>query len=416
MKIKLITFAPHPNFGTCLQSYALNKVLKDMGHDVEFLYNGKETYTLPLSYYVKTIVKFFLPLRFVERIRSKRIEKQDGDYEPAPHLIELPNNYILYWLSNLPGYMSILKWFKYRSLQKRKVYSFTYEDGNYKMKRLYIWRQYDEVVQDADIFITGSDQIWNPYCGGFNPMMFLEFAGDKKRIAYSSSIARPHFPKEIVERAKNDLSKFKYIAVREESSVNMLNNLLQRNDVRLVVDPTLLLSRKEWEDFSNRAVIEFDVPEKYIFCYFVGNRADDYTEMVDDVKAKIGIPDVITIDCTGGRINYGDGIIYKDGGPYEFVYLLSHASLVCMDSFHATVFAIKFGVNFVHILKTKEVSDSGSQNTRMYDFLKRYDLLYKLYDKDTTAWLQPYNTDLVGDKLEKDISTSLDFLHTEIYN
>ena len=42
MKIKLITFAPHPNFGTCLQSYALNKVLRDIGHDVEFIYNGRE--------------------------------------------------------------------------------------------------------------------------------------------------------------------------------------------------------------------------------------------------------------------------------------------------------------------------------------------------------------------------------------
>ena len=42
MKIKLVTFAPHPNYGTCLQSYALNKVLTKMGHDVEFIYNGRE--------------------------------------------------------------------------------------------------------------------------------------------------------------------------------------------------------------------------------------------------------------------------------------------------------------------------------------------------------------------------------------
>lgn len=416
MRIKLVTFAPHPNFGTCLQSYALNKVLRNMGHDVEFIYNGKETYTLPISYYAKTIVKYLLPLRIVERIRTKKKEKQGEDYEPAPHIIELPNNCFLYWLSHLPGYKTILKWFKYNTLQKKKVYSFAFEDGNYKMKRLYVRKQYDEVVQDADMFITGSDQIWNPYCGGFNPMMFLEFAGDKKRISYSSSIARPYFPKIVEERAHKDLAKFKHIAVREETSVNMLNNLLQRNDVQLVVDPTLLLSRDEWEKFGNRAVIEFDIPEKYIFCYFVGNRFDDYNKMVCNVMKETGIRDVITVDCTGGNINYGGGRLYKDGGPYEFVYLISHASLVCMDSFHATVFALKFGVDFIHILKTKKGSNTGSQNTRMYDFLNRYNLTYKLYDINTTDWLRPYNKNEVDFKLEKDINQSLDFLQMEIAN
>ncbi len=58
-----------------------------------------------------------------------------------------------------------------------------------EMRRLYTKSDYDEVVCDADMFITGSDQIWNPFCGGFNPMMFLEFVNDgTKRIAYSSSI------------------------------------------------------------------------------------------------------------------------------------------------------------------------------------------------------------------------------------
>lgn len=416
MKIKLVTFAPHPNFGTCLQSYALNKVLKDMGHDVEFIYNGKENYTLPISYYLKSIIKYLLPLKLINHIREKRDEKRGEGYEPAPHIITLPNNYLLYYLSYIPGFRKIYKMYKCRSLQWKKVYAFTFNDKNYKMKRLYIIKQYKEVVKDADLFITGSDQIWNPYCGGFNPMMFLEFAEDKKRISYSSSIARPHFPKEVEERAKNDLSKFKHISVREGSSVDMLNKLLQRNDVQLVVDPTYLLSREEWETFGNRAKIEFRLPEKYIFCYFVGTRFDDYISMVEDVKQKTGINDVITIDCTGGSINYGKGRLYKDGGPYEFVYLLSHASFVCMDSFHATVFAIKFGIEFVHILKSKENSNTSSQNTRMYDLLKRYNLTHKLYESESTSWMRPYDHKFVDDIINKDIKASMDFLRMEINN
>jgi len=415
MKIKLVTFAPHPNFGTCLQSYALNKVLRDMGHDVEFIYNGRENPPKKIGHYIKAIVKWFLPKRMVKQIKAKRAEEQSSRPDMPPHILKLPNNYLRYWISLLPGYERFYKLFKCRTLQWKKVYKFTFEDGNYKMKRLYIKKQYEEVVKDADLFITGSDQIWNPYCGGFNPMMFLEFAGDKKRVAYSSSIARPCFPKEVEQRAKEDLSKFQHIAVREQSSVDMLNKLLGRDDVQLVVDPTYLLSREEWEEFGNRAKIEFELPEKYIFCYFVGkDRKDDYYAMVEDVKQKTGIQDVITIDCYGRDYNYGNGFIYKDGGPYEFVYLLQHASMICMDSFHATVFALKFHVNFVHMLKAKEEFQATSQNTRMTDLFARYGLLYKLYDEKSLEWLKPIDFNLLNIIMENEIKYSRCFLEKEI--
>lgn len=245
-------------------------------------------------------------------------------------------------------------------------------------------------------------------------MMFLEFADDKKRVAYSSSIARPCFPKEVEQRAKEDLAKFQHIAVREQSSVDMLNKLLGRNDVQLVVDPTYLLSLEEWEKFGNRATIEFELPEKYIFCYFVGERYDDYAAMVNDVKAKTGINDVITIDCTGSNINYGDGILYKDGGPYEWVYLLSHASLICMDSFHATVFALKFHKDFVHILKTKGDVNTSSQNSRMYDLLNRYNIAYKMYNKNTTGWSKPIYYEEIDKIISYEITDSFKYLNGSV--
>lgn len=158
-----------------------------------------------------------------------------------------------------------------------KVYKFTYEDGNFNMRRIYSLKQYDEVVEDTDLFVTGSDQIWNPYCGGFNPMMFVEFGGDKKRIAYSSSISQPELPASIALRIKEDLEKFSHIAVRELRSVELLKELLHREDIKLVVDPTYLLSAKEWEEFGNRAQIEFEIPKRYIFCYFVGDKRSTFT-------------------------------------------------------------------------------------------------------------------------------------------
>ena len=283
------------------------------------------------------------------------------------------------------------------------------------MKRIYTHKQYNDVINDADLFITGSDQIWNPYCGGYNPMMFLEFAGNSKRVAYSSSISQPEIPIEIKERMKNALSKFTHIAVREQSSVELLNQLLNRNDVKLVVDPTYLLSTAEWEEFGEKAVLEFPLPEKYIFCYFVGDkRKKVYEEMVQQVKKYTGINEVITLECYNRKYAYGNGRLYKDAGPYEWVNLLRHASYICMDSFHATVFALKFQKEFVHAMKNEE-NEIGSQNTRMLDILNRYNIVYKNYNNAAdTKWQQIIDYKKVNPIINAEIKDSIKFLKYEI--
>lgn len=415
MRIKLITFAPHPNFGTCLQSYALNKVLRDMGHDVEFIYNGRETPPRPfVRVFVKRCIKLFLPESIIATVRAKR-QVNTEKLRKEPYILELPDHPFLYRLSRLPFYEKAYKLLKCSTLQWRKVYKFTYEDGNFNMRRIYTHRQYAEVTADTDLFITGSDQIWNPYCGGFNPMMFVEFGGDRKRVAYSSSISLPELPPQVVPRMKADLQKFSHIAVREQRSVELLSKLLHRNDIKLVVDPTYLLSAEEWEAFGNKAEIEFAVPERYIFCYFVGGkRADVYAQMVQDVKRFTGIEEVITLECYDRNLNYGGGRLYKDAGPYEWVYLLRHASYVCMDSFHATVFALKFQKEFVHAMKNAD-AETGSQNTRMYDILSRYGILYKNYDADGgNGWQQRIDYTRLTPLIEGEIRDSMDYLRHEI--
>lgn len=424
MKIKLVTFFPHPNFGTCLQSYALNKVLRNMGHDVEFIYNRHETPGAnilgSIICGIKDIVKMLLPKDVVNKIKAKRKAKAANSNSATqmkadgrPYILELPNRPVLKFLCTKEPFRRLYLKHIYQTPQQKKVYKFTFLDGNYKTKRMFTAQDYKEATDDADMFITGSDQIWNPFCGGFNPMMFLEFAGDKKRVAYSSSISRPYFPDVIRERVKDDLSKFQHIAVREQQSVELLNDMLGRNDVKLVVDPTMLLSKEEWTDFSKRADIGFEVPEKYIFCYFVGRRPE-YKAMVEDVKRRTGINHVISSDCYGRHIVYGDGYVDNDSGPYEWVYLLSHASMICMDSFHATIFALKFHKDFVHILKSKNDNSIGSQNGRMYDILSRYGILYKLYDPDKADWLKPIDFDHVDEIMNAEIKDSLQFLKYEI--
>lgn len=424
-KIKLITFAPHPNFGTCLQSYALNYVLRKMGHDVEFIYNCRgdvkpESNKHKIIRWIKSFIKLFIPKSYLakRKLRKKKEEeeRQKQGIMRDPEILTLPNNWPLYLFSKLPCYD---KWWKKHmciNLQWQKVFKFTYEDGNFKMRRIFTHRQYHEVTADTDLFITGSDQIWSPYCMGFNPMMFVEFGEDKKRIAYSSSIAQPELPKLVEQRMKEDLMKFSHIGVREKRSVELLNALMNRTDVRLVVDPTYLLTREEWSEFGKRAQIEFPVPEKYIFCYLAGARKKEFKQMVEEVKALTGITEVIDLEC-GNRIdNYLGGRHYMDAGPYEWVYLLEHSSYVCMDSFHATVFALKFQKDFVHIMKNSD-TETGSQNTRMYDLLSRYGILRKNYVPGNKGeWKVPVDYSKITPFIEEEIKDSMAFLRYEIEN
>lgn len=412
-KIKLVTFVPQSNFGTCLQSYALNSVLRKMGHDVEFIYNGLDAPPV-FRHYVVKLVKLLLPDFVITLLKKWRLRDKQ-EFSLLIH--QLPNRPILYILSNLPGYKRIYKACKCVNSQWRKVYEFTHEDGNFKMRRIYTLKQYHEVAMDTDLFITGSDQIWNPYCGGFNPMMFVEFGEDKKRIAYSSSISQSILPKSLEQRVKRDLLKFQYIGVREQRSVDLLNELMGRTDVRLVVDPTYLLSAEEWINFGEKARLEFPLPEKYIFCYFVGSkRKDVYEQMVQDAMRFTGIKNVITVECYNRSLNYGGGVLYKDGGPYEWVYMLERASYICMDSFHATVFALKFQKEFVHALKNED-TEVGSQNTRMYDILHRYGLSHKIYQSsENTSWQMKIDYSKVNAIIEEEIKESLKFLVSEIEN
>lgn len=421
MKIKLVTFAPHPNFGTCLQSYALNFVLRKMGHDVEFIYNRREEPPIStktqLIMLTKRIVKSFLSQEQIKKYKNKHKPSNNAAAKDvAPYILELPNHPVLRKISRIPGYRLFAKKWYYGNLQKQKVYRFTFTDGNFKMRRLYTHKDYLDVVADADMFVTGSDQIWNPFCGGYNPMMFLEFVNDgTKCIAYSSSISQPNIHPLIKERMKKALEKFSHIAVREQRSVELLDELLDREDVKLVVDPTYLLTAHEWEQFGDNAQLEFELPEKYIFCYFVGGiRVEAYERMVQDVKQFTGIDKVIALECYNRKLTFGGGFTYQDAGPYEWVYLLKHASYVCMDSFHATVFALKFQKEFVHTMKNAD-TETGSQNTRMYDILSRYGILYKNYNDDgETEWQKPIDYQRLTPIIEKEIQDSLDYLKSEI--
>lgn len=187
-KVELVTLAPRENYGSCLQSYALHETLRKMGYDVEFIFNEDATHLWA------RILKRFLPLSVVSALKSLMSTNSLSQNTPnSPRIIETPNHPILKFISILPGFNFFYRWYKRgNTLRLRKIYKFTYEDWNYNLRRMWTKGDLRRVASKADVFITGSDQIWNYFALGFYLSGILKFPGQKNELPI-----RPAFPNHI---------------------------------------------------------------------------------------------------------------------------------------------------------------------------------------------------------------------------
>ena len=131
------------------------------------------------------------------------------------------------------------------------------------LKLTQLCRTHDDLKRlDADIFMTGSDQVWGPTLNGhYDEAYFLSFVKDKRKIAYAASLGRTDFTAKILSEYKKLLSSYSGIAVRENTAVGLLRQM----DIECagqVLDPTLLLTGDEWS-----RMIKKDMGGKYVLVY-----------------------------------------------------------------------------------------------------------------------------------------------------
>lgn len=369
-RIGVVTWMGTGNYGTSLQSYALCEFLKRKGFDVRLFYRDQYSKNF-IKNIIYKIIGILCLYRFVERLKARRI-----------------------------------------SVKAQKVCNFNQRE--YDSADIFIHRDICHFTSDVGLFVTGSDQIWNTY-HSFNPFFFLDFAGDKKRIAYASSIGTKDIKAEYREEVKLLLRKFSHIGVREESAVKALKELLPQQEIVQVLDPTFLLTADEWKHFGEKAEIEISIPQNYIFCYLIGNRKE-YAHQLADVKHRYGIENVILIpSAENPNIDITDATIYDAAGPLEFVHLLLGADLVCTDSFHATAISINAGKNFVEFMRFDD-SDKQSQNSRIYDVLNHYGLSERIYNAESDSWTANIDFSNPHKILEDDRKKSTDYLINAIEN
>lgn len=197
----------------------------------------------------------------------------------------------------------------------------------------------DSAADCYDCLITGSDQVWN--FDWFNPAFFLDIPGcHANRIAYAASAGRAAFNEAEANYLRRVLPTMSAISARETDLAGALNKIIGTDSVTTTVDPTLLLSAKEWRDSSSPRLIR----KKYLFCYFLHN--DRQLSKLARLFARKRHLTIATIPFPGIEYNEADirfGSYRLDAaGPADFLSLIQNADYVLTDSFHATVFSLLF--------------------------------------------------------------------------
>lgn len=219
-----------------------------------------------------------------------------------------------------------------------------------------------------DIFICGSDQIWNPVW--WNDAFFLSFVNDGKiKASYAASIGVSKMSEEQKQYMCSKIKDFNYISIRESNLKKELEHVLERG-IECVLDPTMLLSKEEYEHMCVKSIVN----TPYVFVYLLGNsRANKNT--VKKVADKAGLKIVyipFVAECGFGDDLFGDYALYNVG-PIQFLTLIRDAELVLTDSFHGSAFSILFEKNFYTLYREKK-NKKDSMMSRLETLLCQFNL------------------------------------------
>lgn len=226
---------------------------------------------------------------------------------------------------------------------KSRLKKFKEFNKNIKFSENVLYRELEtaeDFHEDFDYIVIGSDQIWNfTFDTIFSEKAFGSFAPKSKKVSFSASFGVNYLPEkdsELYTICKKGIEDMKAISVRETAGKEIAKALTQREDIEVLIDPTMSLTEAEWEKVMKKP--EDLKTDKFIVKSFLGNCNDKAMQELERI-AKENDCEIIDISDKNS--------IYYDMGPSEFLYLEKNAFLVATDSFHSSVFSILFSTPFI---------------------------------------------------------------------
>ncbi len=319
MKVRTITCHDVYNVGASLQAYALATYLQQLGHDVQIL-NYKPDY-----------------LSGHHRLWGGISPKYDKPFVRTA-----------YCVAKLPQRIA-----RRLGKRKREFDRFTRDFLLLSRKR---YNSYQALLDDhdyADLYIAGSDQIWNTlFKNGKDPAFYLQFVPeDIPRVSYAASFATESIEAGWEQRLAQWIGSLNHVSVREESGLRILKELGIGTGY-LVLDPVFLLDSQCWQALAEKWSNPYHRP--YVLVYdFDCN--PEIAEFAGSLAEKKGWEVVSFL-----KNPYIDKNFSKEG-PLAFLSLIHRAQAVVSNSFHATAFSLIFKKEFWVFDRQEGI------NTRMRD-------------------------------------------------
>ena len=258
-----------------------------------------------------------------------------------------------------------------------------------------------------DVYITGSDQVWNPRTGASIEPYFLTFAPDgAKKISYAASFGVASLPPSAYFKYSKWLESYSSIALREANGVRLARQFVGCVEPVAVCDPTLLLTADEWKSAA-RSVEGVKVGE-YLLVYDL-NVCPGLWELAHKWAKKLNLP-IIRICRSAGCENISGVVNMEAVGPGEFVWLVANAKAVVTTSFHGTAFSVIFNRPFYSVIP-KGMSNSG----RILNLVSKFNLLNRVVNElDCRNVELSEDIDNFSNALELFRAESLNYLETAI--
>lgn len=364
MRIAILTLPLHTNYGGLLQAYALQTVLERMGHQVEVLDKKRKLYS---SISIEVLIK-----RFIKKYILRK------EITPLYERIE------------------------YRRIARTNKY--TWKFANRYIHRREILNFYDISSDDYDCIIVGSDQVWRPryFSTNYNVSMsfaFLSFTQgwNIKRIAYAAS-----FGSEDWEYSENDtlecrklINLFNAVSVREDSGLKFVKEILWREDVTLVPDPTLLLMKEDYMTLFRKAKISQS--KGNLLVYFI-DETEDKCRLVNHIShLKVLKPFRVNTQIENSH-NVDRKLIQPS--VEKWLRGFYDAEFIVTDSYHACIFAIIFHKPF--IVYGNQERGMARFKSLLSIFGQEDRLIYSSNELDLDAITSELPETFVLDRIQKD--------------
>lgn len=350
-KIGIITIHNSPNYGASLQAYALYKYIESQGYDCE-------------------LIDLYRPYQN-EYVPSKRFQPYSSDMTLKKRI------------------KCCLKGLLRKNIQKNSPVLCYYQQAkerfdsfNSVLKCSPAYRSIDELYKNPpmyDIYVSGSDQLWNPtqaYC--LEPYFLTFVPQGKKKVSYATSIGITELTTRQKKNFKQWLSSYDYISVREKQAQKLLSSFVNI-PIHQVCDPTFLLKQDYWKEIA-----VYPPKDKKYMLLFSLSYPRDLVDYCVALSKEASIPLYIINQFKSNADMDGRYELVSDAGPREFIGYIGNAEMVITDSFHCTVFALIMGSkNFFTY-----ISPANKRGSRIEDLLTPFGLDSHIFRTFETSYAE----------------------------